>query len=157
VPATAFLFSVVGVGVSLAGFSGLVIAFRRGAPLKPVDAYRMRLLPEMALAVAFLGLATIPIADAIGNVNVALQTACGFGLLFTFAHILRLLMRVRSEGISQPASFMVPTVTIDTVLLLVAATGVALGTAAIYEWVLLLMLARAALAFVFVVAEETAT
>ena len=34
---TGFLFSIAGLGVTLAGFSGLVGAFRRGSALKAMD------------------------------------------------------------------------------------------------------------------------
>lgn len=50
IPADGFLLSISGLGVSLAGFSGLVAAFRRGAQWKPLDSYRLRQIPEMGLA-----------------------------------------------------------------------------------------------------------
>jgi hypothetical protein len=152
-PQTAFLLAIAGVGMSLAGFSGLVLAIRRGAPLKPIDAYRLRLLPEMALATTFLALTTIPLADAIGNPTVTMQVASGLALLFTFGHIFRLFAQTRAAGISQPARFQTAIVVIDLLVLLVAAAGLAVGSVAIYEWVLVLLLARPALAFVFVLSE----
>ena len=49
-PPLPYLLSVAGLGMTLAGFSGLVAAFRRGGVWKPIDAYRLRQIPEMALA-----------------------------------------------------------------------------------------------------------
>jgi len=66
-PQAAFLFSIAGLSLSLAGFSGLVAAFKRGAPLNPIDAFRLRELPEMALATTFLAVLTIPLIDALHN------------------------------------------------------------------------------------------
>ena len=110
----------------------------------------------MSLAVSFLALLTIPLFDVVGNRMVAIQIACGLGLLFTMFHIVRLLLRTRAEHISQPAVFNLAVVIVDVLVLLVAAAGVAVGSAPVYEWVLVLMLARPALAFIFVLSEVTA-
>ena len=47
IPESGFLLSITGLGVMLAGFSGLVGAFRGGTTLKPMDAYRLRQIPDV--------------------------------------------------------------------------------------------------------------
>ncbi len=155
-PQAGFLFAIAGLGVSLAGFSGLVLAFRRGAPLQALDAFRLRQIPEMALAVAFLSLATIPLVDAIGNAQPAIEAACGAGVLFTLFYIVRLVVRARAANIAQPALTNALAGSIDLLVLFTGAIGLASGSAAVYEWLLVFMLARPALAFVFVLGEVMA-
>lgn len=115
----------------------------------------MRQIPEMSLAAAFLSLLTIPLGDAIGNVQVTLQMTSGLGLLFTIFHIFRLIVRARAQGFSQRTIFNVFAFVIDVLILLAGAVGVATGTSTAYEWLLVFMLARPALAFVFVLSEVT--
>ena len=110
----------------------------------------------MALAVAFLALLTTPLSDAIGNSQVALQVACGAGLLFTLFHVVRLVIRARTQNLSQATGSNVLIFVINALILVVGAAGLAMGTATVYEWFLVLMLARPALAFVFVLSEVTA-
>ena len=154
-PQAGFLFSIAGLGVSLAGFSGLVIAFRRGGPLKPIDAFRLRLLPEMALGAAFLALLAIPLDDVIGDAKATIQIACGLGLLFTIGHAIQLQVRARAEGLTQPALYTATVVTINLLIVVAAVIGLVVGTAPVYEWVLLLMLARPGLTFVIVLSDVT--
>ena len=152
-PSLAFLLSVAGLALSLAGFSGLVAAFRRGAPLQPIDAFRLRELPEMALATTFLAVMTLPLADAIGNARVALQVASGLAMLFTLGHVFRLLGRVRELGISQTTGRQTLVTVVNMLILFSGAISLAVGSAPAYEWLLVFMLARPMLAFVLVLTE----
>ena len=149
------MFSIAGLGLSLAGFSGVVLAFRRGSTLEAVDTFRLRQLPEMALAPAFLALGTIPLADTITNARAALQVASGLGLAFTVGHIFGLITRAREQNVVQPVAFMAAAGLVDLLLLVTAAIGLSVVSVAAYEWVLLLMLARPALAFVFALSRVT--
>ena len=152
-PPAALLFSVAGLSLSLAGFSGLVAAFRRGAPLQPIDAFRLKELPEMALATTFLAVLTLPLVDVIGNPKASIQLASGAAMLFTVAHVIRLLGRVRTLGISQSAGKQVLITVANVLILLTGAVSLATGSVAAYEWLLVFMLARPMLAFVIVLAE----
>jgi hypothetical protein len=84
IPSTAFLLSVAGLGVSLAGFSGLVAAFRRGATWQKIDAYRLRQIPEMGLAASVLALLTIPLADTVHDASATIHIASGAALSRSF-------------------------------------------------------------------------
>lgn len=107
----------------------------------------------MALGVAFLALLTIPLNDLIGDAKATIQIACGLGLLFTIGHATQLQVRARAEKLSQPVLFMASVVTIDLLVVMAAVIGLAVGTAPIYEWVLVMMLARPGLAFVIVLSD----
>ena len=152
-PQAAFLFSIAGLSLSLAGFSGLVAAFKRGAPLNPIDAFRLRELPEMALATTFLAVLTIALSDALRNEMVTIQIASGLAMLFTVAHVLRLVTRVRQIGISQSTGKQLLVTLANVLLLVTGAVSLGLGTPTAYEWLLVFMLARPMLAFVLVLTE----
>jgi len=152
-PPTAFLFSIAGLSVTLAGFSGLVAAFRRGAEWKPIDSYRLRQIPEMGLATALVVLSTIPLSDTFHNTTVTLQIAGGIALLFTVTHIAVLLTRSRDEALHMSAATIGWATLIDLSIVGLGAGTLALGGAAAFEWLLVAMLARPMLAFVLVLAE----
>jgi hypothetical protein len=153
VPQAGFLFSIAGLSLSLAGFAGLVAAFKRGSPLRPIDAFRLRELPEMALATTFLAILTTPLADAIGNATIAIQVASGLAILFTVLHVLRLVARLRDMGIGQSSDRNLLVTAANFLIFGAGAISLALGSAAAYEWLLVFMLARPMLAFVLVLTE----
>ena len=153
IPPTPFLLSVAGLGVSLAGFSGLVAAFRRGATWQKVDAYRLRQIPEMGLAVSLLALVTLPLADTVRDPRAALQIAAGAGLLFSIVHMLTLVLRVRRMEIHMPWLRWITVVVVDLVVILTGALALGFATGATYEWLLVAMIARPMLAFVLVLAD----
>ena len=72
---------VAGLGVSLAGFSGLVAAFRRGATWQKIDAYRLRQIPEMGLAASVFALLTIPLADTVHDASATIHIGAGVVML----------------------------------------------------------------------------
>ena len=50
IPEAPFLFSIAGLSPSLAGLPGLVAVLRRGADLRPMDAFWLREIVEFAFA-----------------------------------------------------------------------------------------------------------
>ena len=134
----ACLFSIAGLSVTLAGFSGLVSAFRRGGPWKLTDAFRLRQTSEMGLATAFITLASVPLAE-ITDVATAVRVASGIAFIFTCLHVAFLQLRGRNLWRE-----------FDLVVLSMAAIGIVLATVPAYEAVLVLMLARPMVAFVLV-------
>jgi hypothetical protein len=59
IPEAPYLFSVAALSVTLAGFAGLVAAFRRGSELTPIDIYRLRQIAEFGLGDALIALSTM--------------------------------------------------------------------------------------------------
>ncbi len=153
VPLSTDLIAIAGLGVTLAGFSGLVAAFRHSGQWKPLDSYRLVQIPEMGLSTAVIALATIPLAETIGSGRAAIQWASGVALAFTLAHVLVLLVRSRRMGIQLPRWGLAGAVVIDIATLGTAAVSLSLGSLAAYEWLLLLLLARPMLAFVLVMSD----
>lgn len=154
-PALAFLLSIIGLSVSLTGFSGLVAAFKRGVPLQPIDAYRLRQIPEMALATGFIALISLALADTVGEAPTAIRIAGGAGLLFTIAHIVVLIARTRTMNTRLNRTTWLVAATIDTAVLVAGVVTVVVGTAGAYEWLLVLMIARPGLAFLLALTDIT--
>ena len=155
-PQLAFLLSIVGLGVSLTGFSGLVGAFKRGVPLQPIDAYRLRQIPEMALATGFIALVTPALADSLGDVSTAIRIASGAGLLFTAVHIVVLIGRARAMNAQINAINWAVAATIDIGVIVAGVVSIVIANAGAYEWLLALMIARPGLAFLLALREVTA-
>lgn len=153
----AFLFSIAGLSVTLAGFSGLVAAFRRGSDWKPMDAYRLRQIPEMGLTTAALTLITVPLTDTTRNPTAAIQVVSGAALLFTVWHIAVLALRTRRQGLAMAGASMAGASVIDIIVIGTGAIALALGAPAAFEWLLVALLARPMLAFVLVLTELPAS
>ena len=153
IPLTTDLIAIAGLGVALAGFSGLVAAFRQSGQWKPLDSYRLLQIPEMGLSTALLALATIPLAETVGSGHAAIQWASGAALAFTMVHVLVLIVRARRMGIDLSRWGVIGAAVIDIATLGAAAVGLALGALPVYQWLLLLLLARPMLAFVLVMSD----
>ena len=153
IPQLGFLFSIAGLSVTLAGFSGLVAALRRGDRWRPVDAYRLRQIPEMGMATALMVLLTIPLADTTGSGSAAVRTVGGLALVFTILHIVALSARGNRRRFRQPTVGKVAAGFIRVAIGVTSAFCIALGSAAALEWLLVFLLARPMLAFVMVLAD----
>ena len=148
-----FLFLIAGLSVSLAGFSGLVVAFRRGGPLTPTDAYRLRQIPEIGLTTALMAVGSVPVADTVGVGSPAVRIMSGFALVFTTAHIATLWARRRKMQLRQDMSATLRDGLVFLAIIAGAGFSIAIGSAVAYEWLLALMLARPMVAFVMVLAD----
>jgi len=84
---------------------------------------------------------------------VTIQIASGLAMLFTVAHVLRLVTRVRQIAISQSTGKQLLVTLANVLLLVTGAVSLGLGTPTAYEWLLVFMLARPMLAFVLVLTE----
>jgi len=152
-PAQGFLLSIAGLSVSLAGFSGLVAAFRRGGEWKPIDSYRLRQIPEMGLPIAVLTLFAIPLFDTTGSASTTLRTVASLAVAYTVFHIFALIFRARGMGLNVSAANFWAAGIIDLGALAAGAVAIAAGTAATFEWLLVLLVARPAVAFVLVLSD----
>ena len=99
IPEAPYLFSVAALSVTLAGFAGLVAAFRRGSELMPIDIYRLRQIAEFGLGTALIALSTIPLSTTTGDVALALRICGAIGVLFVFGGVAPLLSRQRRLGV----------------------------------------------------------
>ena len=62
-----FLFSIAALPVSLAGFAGLVAAFRRGGAWEAIHLFRLREIAEFGFANAFIALLPVPLFASIAD------------------------------------------------------------------------------------------
>lgn len=154
-PQIPFLLSIAGLSVTLAGFSGLVAAFRRGSAWRPMDAFRLRQIPEMGLAAALVALATFPLADTFGAAT-AVRLTSGLGLAFTFGHSLLLLVRSRRQKLDLSLRSLAGPIVTNLAILVAAGVGIVGGGATALEWLLVFLLGRPMLAFVLVLGEVAA-
>lgn len=97
IPEAPFLFSVGALSASLAGLAGLVAALRRGADLRPIDAFRLRQIVEFAFANALLAIAVIPLASEFGLTSASRVVAGGALVYVVFTDIVLLRRMIRSR------------------------------------------------------------
>ena len=147
-PQSAFLFSIAGLSFTLVGFSALIAALGRDGQRTELIRYRLRQIPEMALASALVALTTLPLVDTTGSATTAIRFGAALALGFTVAHVGLLLRRLRSQPFRLAWSTRVSAVLIDASLIAVAIVALVIANPASYEWLLVLMLTRAAVAFV---------
>ena len=154
-PAPAFLFSIAGLSVTLVGFSGLVAALRRDLPRTALQGYRVRQIPEMALISALVALITLPLADSTSDDAVAIRIASTVALALSLGHILLLLQRVRSTKLAISWEDWVAASIVDTVLLVLAIVALVTASVGSFEWLMVVLIARPAVAFVMALTDPT--
>lgn len=147
-PQTTFLLSIAGLSVTLVGFSGLIAALRRDGQRTALMAYRQRQIPEMALASALIALITLPLSDSTGSPSLTIRIGAGLAFLFTAFHVGLLISRVRAQPFQLNRVTWVAASLIDLSVFGAAIAALVLGNAASYEWLLVLLVARPAVAFV---------
>ena len=150
---TAFLFSIAGLSFTLVGFSGLIAALGRDGQRSALLVYRVRQIPEMALASALIALITVPLFDTTGSATTTVRIGAAVAFVFTLGHAMLLLRRTRVQPLVMGRSTWVAAPVIDLTLLSVAIVAVVTATAAAYEWMLVLMVTRAAVAFVLALSD----
>src|SRR5262245_36668386 len=151
-PPSAFLYSIAGLSISLSGFAGLVVSFRRGGQWTAFDTYQARQMPEIGLATALVAIMTLPLVDLLGSAS-ALRVLAWVAVAVTLLHNLTLFLRRRQGHIKRG----VPVVFMDSFVAIAALTAgvftIVLGTVVAFEWLLAFMFARSAVAFGAVVRE----
>jgi hypothetical protein len=152
IPEAPFIFSIAALSVTLAGFAGLVAAFRRGAEWNPIDVFRLREIAEFGLGNALLALLLIPLSTTTGDLAAAVRTCGALGLVFVLGGTLLLMRRQRRLGVPGERGWYVPAAIIDLAAIGAALATLLTATVGFLEWQLLFLLARPMLAFVLVLA-----
>jgi hypothetical protein len=146
-PPTTFLFSIAGISVTLVGFSGLIAALRRESERSAIVVYRQRQIPEMALASALIALIALPLYDSTVSANLTIRILAGFAFVFTAFHVTFLIRRVRRQPFRLNRVTWVAATLIDLSVFGAAIAALVLGNAASFEWLLVALVARPAVAF----------
>jgi hypothetical protein len=149
IPEAPFLFSIAGLSASLAGLAGLGAARRRGADLRPIDAFRLREIVEFAFANILFCIGLIPLAQLVGASD-AVRVAAILALIYVLGSIVILARRTQREQITVTLGWRV--VALGTLLInvLAAAAVIVTSSMAAYDVMLAGMLARPMLVFLLV-------
>jgi hypothetical protein len=147
-----FFLSVAALSGALAGLAGLVAAIRRGEGLDVNDRFRLREIVEFAFANIMFALAVFPLASLVGDIGRALQIAAGVVLIYGIATAAVLARRRRRLGLPVLGAWAIAVTALNVLVLGLAVITLITGSVAAYAALLLALLARPMLAFVFVLA-----
>ncbi len=147
---TPFLLSVAALSASLAGLAGLVAALRRGEGLTASDRFRLHEIVEFCFANILLAVGTIPATSLTGSPEASLRIGgtAAFAYLLTTAAILA--RRARRLGIPLTRNWVVVVLPLNLGALAAAAASLLTGSVGPYQALLVIMLARPMIAFLFV-------
>jgi len=137
-----FFFSVAAVSVTLASFSGLVTAFRRGDRLRAVDVFHLRGIVEVGLGNALIALMTIPLATLAGDLQTATRIGSGVVIAYVVLQIPLFALRQRRMSIRIEAAQAIVAAAIDIAVIAVAIVTIVIRSIGAYESLMLLLLAR---------------
>jgi hypothetical protein len=146
-----FMFSIAGLSASLAGLAGLVAGLRRGADIRPIDLFRLRQIVEFAFANVLLALATLPLATQFGLADGVRLAAFG-AVAYASASSAILLRRMRIAGLDWSGAWRTTVSALSLTLLVTAGWAIWSGSIVAWQVVLIGLLARPMLAFLFVLA-----
>ena len=142
IPEATFFFSVAAVSVTLAGFSGLVVAFRRGEQLRAVEVFHLRGIAETGLANALIALLTIPVATITGDLRTAAPVMGAVVLAYVLVQIGVFALRGRRMSVRAGLPQAVGAIAIDVAVIALAVVTIVFRAIGAYESLLLLLLAR---------------
>ena len=152
IPEAPYIFSVAALSVTLAGFAGLVAAFRRGGEWTAMTVFRLREIAEFGLGNAFLALLLIPLATTLGDLSAALRICGAGGIIFVLIGGVVLIRRRRALRLAPEMGWYVLGGATDVGAIGAGIAAAVAGTVGLFEWQLLFLLARPMLAFALVLA-----
>jgi hypothetical protein len=152
IPEAPFLFSIAGLSASLGGLSGLVAGLRRGTEMRPVDLFRLREIVEFSFANVLLALATIPLALILGSTSDAARIVAIAALAYVVLHLVVLIRRNRRFQVATSRVAEAAVILLGLAALGATVATVATGSIGAFEVLLIVLLARPMLAFLFVLA-----
>lgn len=152
IPEASYLFSVAAISVSLAGFAGIVSAFRRGAEWTAMDVFRLREIGEFGLGNALVALVIIPLAASLGDVGGGVRWAGALGVAFVIVGAFLLSIRRGRLAVAPTLGWYALAALIDVGAVGSGLAAVVSGAMGFFEWQLLFLLARPMLAFLLVLA-----
>ena len=137
-----FFFSIAAISVTLAGFSGLVAAFRRGDQLVASDVFHLRTIAEVGLVNALIALLTVPLATLSGDLHAAVRLGGALVLASILVEIPVFVRRKRSMGVRITRAEAVGFVALDAAAIMFAVVTVTTQSVGMYEVLMLLVLTR---------------
>lgn len=152
IPEAPFIFSIAALSVTLAGFAGLVAAFRRGADWTALTVFRLREIAEFGLGNALVALILIPLSTTTGDPAGALRICGVLGVLFVLGGTLLLMSRQRRLGVPGDRGWYLLAGVVDVAAIGAGVATFLVGTVGFFEWQLIFLLSRPMLAFTLVLA-----
>jgi hypothetical protein len=141
IPEAAFLFSLAGLNASLAGLGGLLVGLRRGPALQPLEALRLRQVVEFAFANLLLAISVQPSVLLLGA-EAGFRLASGLTLAYLIAALHLLRRRVARVGISWGRWWAASAIVLTLAGVGFSTVCIFAPSAALYELLLVVMLAR---------------
>src|SRR5260370_21083650 len=142
IPEAPFFTAVAAISTTLAGFSGLVVAFRRGDQLRSVDLFHLRGIAETGFASPLLALTPIVIATLVGDVQSSTRALAAIVLAFIGFQIGVFAWRQRRLSVRTGLPHAVGAAVIDLAAVELAVVTIVVRAVLIYEALLVLLLAR---------------
>ena len=114
-----------------------------------MDLYRLREIVEFAFANALIALSVVAVATALGLPSTVRIAGVGI-VAYMVGHSLGLWVRMRRFGLPRERSWLIVAVAIDVIAVLLALTCAATGVTPYLQILLIVLLARPMIAFLFV-------
>jgi ABC-type xylose transport system permease subunit len=145
-----FLFSIAGLSASFAGLAGLVMAFRHGDDVRPIDTYRLRQMVEFSFANIVLVAAVVPTASLLGSGPDAARLSSALIAVYVVAADVVSARRTRQAGLRWRGWWAISSLFIDITSLILAGVVIASSNFSVFELLLVLLLLRPMLPFLLV-------
>jgi hypothetical protein len=150
IPEAGFLFSIAGLSASFAGLAGLVMAFRRGGDVRPIDTFRLRQMVEFSFANIIIAVSVLPLSVLLGTEGAAARWVAGAIALYAIATNVVFARRTRRAGLRWRGWWAISALGVTFASLVVAAITIMTGNFGAFEALLVLILVRPMLPFLLV-------
>ena len=150
IPEAPFFFSIAALSVTLAGFAGLVAAFRRGAEWRAMDVFRLREIAEFGLGNALIALLAVPLGATLGDFAAAFRVCAIVAGVFVVGGGVVVIRRGARLNVRGDRTWYAFAGIVDVGAIAAAIATAAAPSVALYEWMLVFLLARPMLVFVLV-------
>jgi hypothetical protein len=150
IPEAPFLFSLAALNASMAGLAGLVAGLRRGADLDAINYFRLRQIVEFAFANVLFSVGIIPLEMLTASLDASVRIGAALAFVYGLGNALILSRRLRVHGIETIGRWYQAVIALNLGLLIVVVATIVSGSFAMYALLLIVLLARPMLAFLFV-------
>ncbi len=145
-----FFLSIAALSASLAGLAGLVAALRRGEGLAANDRFRLHEIVEFSFANIIVAISIIPLTSLTGSVETALRIGGAAVFAYVVANVLLLTRRARRMAIQLNEEWVVVVAVLNLAALVLAGATVVSGSVGSFQALLVVLLSRPMIAFLFV-------
>jgi hypothetical protein len=149
-PDAPFLLSIAALSASLAGLAGLVAALRRGEGLSTNDRYRLHEIVEFCFANILFAVSMIPLTSLTGDVQQSLRIGAAVAIVYLLVSAAVLTRRARDLDIPIHGPWFAVAASLNIAALLTAAAAALTGSVGAFQALLVILLARPMVAFLFV-------